>query len=131
MTTPDLEPLELDELAALAAALRGLPYVSDVLAYWAVLALVAVVGERDWRLVDDCQDPPPWPAVDRLGLCDLAAIVAALDVLDAKHPDNSPLATFVHAATLQVLAVVAARIDASRQRRQGDEIRRDRQGRVR
>lgn len=129
MTTPDLETLELDELAAVAAALRGLPYVSDVLAYWAAQALVAVVGERDWRVLDDHPDPPPWPPVDHLGLCDLAAIVAALDVLDAKNPDNSPLATFVHAATMQVLAEVQARIDASRQRRQS-EVRSDRHGRL-
>lgn len=130
MKLPDLQALELDELAAVAAALRGLPYVSDVLAYWAVLALVAVVGERDWRLVDEYPDPPSWPAVDRLGLCDLAAIVAALDVLDAKHPDNSPLAAFVQAATMQVLAVVQARIDASRQRRHDDCLPRERFGKL-
>lgn len=116
MTAPDLMPLEDDDLAALAAALRGMPHVSDQLAYWIVQALCAVVGEQQWRTEDDHPDPPPWPTVSGLPITALAAIVGALDRLTAQRPGNRQLHVFVQAATAAVLAVVRARIAAVRER---------------
>lgn len=127
MTAPDLQPLELRELDAVAAALRGMPYLSDQLSRWAVLAVCAVVGEQEWRTEDEHPDPPSWPPVDRLTLCELVAVWQVADRLPAK---TRQLDVFAGEVRVAVLTVVRRIVDASPLRRQGDDLRRDRQGRL-